>query len=60
MGRKVHTPEEIISKLWQGEVLQGLGTPLKGAIRAINVSEVTYCRCRREYGGLQVEQRCRP
>jgi transposase-like protein len=56
MGKKRHTPEEIISKLRQVDVLVAQGTPVADAIRAIGVTEVTYYRWRQEYGGLKSSQ----
>ena len=40
--RKKHSPEEILAKLRQVEVLTGQGTPVADAIRAIGVTEATY------------------
>jgi putative transposase len=56
MRQKRHTPEEIVSKLRQVDVLVSQGTPVADAIRAIGVTEVTYYRWRQEYGGLKSSQ----
>src|SRR5215211_2555503 len=56
MRKKRHTPEEIISKLRQVDVLVAQGTPVADAIRAIGVTEVTYYRWRQKYGGLRSDQ----
>ena len=56
MGKKRHTPEEIVAKLRQVDVLVAQGTPVADAIRAIEVTEVTYYRWRQEYGGLKSDQ----
>jgi putative transposase len=56
MRKKRHTPEEIISKLRQVDVLVGQGTPVADAVRSIEVTEVTYYRWRQEYGGLKSDQ----
>src|SRR4051795_13249692 len=40
MGQKRHTPEEIVAKLRQVDVLVAQGTPVADAIRAIGVTEV--------------------
>ena len=56
MARKRHKPEEIVGKLRQVEVLSGQGKSIAEAIRAIGVTEVTYYRWRREYGGMGVDQ----
>ncbi len=44
MRKKRHTPEEIVAKLRQVDVLVAQGTPVADAIRAIGVTEVTYYR----------------
>ena len=56
MRKKRHTPEEIISKLRQVDVLVAQGTPVADAIRSIEVTDVTYYRWRQEYGGLKSVQ----
>lgn len=56
MGRKKHTAEEIIAKLRQVDVLVSQGWKVAEAIRAIEVTEVTYYRWRSEYGGLKGDQ----
>jgi transposase-like protein len=56
MGRKRSTPEEIVGKLRQVEVLVGQGKPVAEAVRAIGVTEATYYRWRAEYGGLKLDQ----
>jgi putative transposase len=56
MARKRHTPEEIVAKLRQVDVLTGQGTSVAEAIRSIGVTEVTYYRWRQEYGGLKTDQ----
>jgi len=56
MGKKRHTPEEIITKLREADVLQAKGQSLLEACRQIGVSEQTYYNWRKEYGGLRVDQ----
>ena len=56
MAKKRDTPEEIVGKLRQVEVLVGQGKPVAEAIRAIGVTEPTYYRWRAEYGGLKLDQ----
>ena len=55
MGTKRHKPEEIVAKLRQVEVLTAQGRPVAEAIRSIGVTEVTYYRWRKEFGGLKSE-----
>ena len=56
MARKRHTPDEIVAKLRQVDVLVGQGQAVAEAIRSIGVTEVTYYRWRREFGGLKSDQ----
>jgi putative transposase len=55
MGRVWFTPEQIIGKLREAEVLLGQGTNIGEAIRKPGVSEQTYYRWRKEYGGMRVD-----
>ena len=55
MGKR-HKPEEIISKLRQVDVMTSQGTTVADAVRSIGVTEVTYYRWRKEYGGLKLDQ----
>ena len=55
MGKK-HKPEEIIVKLRQVDVLTSQGSTVADAIRQIGVTEITYYRWRKEFGGLQTNQ----
>ena len=56
MPKKRYTPEEIVAKLRQVDVLVSQGQNIADAIRQIGVSEVTYYRWRQEYGGLKADQ----
>jgi putative transposase len=56
MARKRHSPEQIIRKLRGAEVLLAQGQTVAMAARHLEVTEQTYYRWRREYGGLQVDQ----
>jgi len=56
MGIKRHRPEEIVSKLRQVEVLVGQGKPRIDAIRDVGITEQTYYRWRKQYGGMGTEQ----
>ncbi len=55
MPKKKHTPEEIVAKLQQVDVLVSQGTPVADAVRQIGVTEVIYYRLRQEYGGLKLD-----
>lgn len=56
MEKKHHTPEQIITKLRTVERLTAEGSTIKEAVKQIAVSEQTYYRWRREYGGMQKNQ----
>ena len=56
MARKYFTPEQIIRKLREAEILIAEGLATAQAVRRIGVSEQTYYRWRKEYGGMQVDQ----
>lgn len=56
MPRKKYKAEEIVSKLRQVDVLVAQGNKVPEAVRSIGVTQVTYYRWRREYGGLQMDQ----
>jgi transposase len=56
MSQKHYRPEEIIAKLREAEVLLGQGQKVPEVVKAIGVSEVSYYRWRKEYGGLNVSQ----
>ena len=49
-------PEEIVSKLRQVDVLVSQGKSVAESIPSIGVTEVTYYRWRKEFGGLKADQ----
>ena len=56
MAKKGYTPEQIINKLREAGILLSQGSSIGEASRKIGVTEQTYCRWRKEYGGMRVEQ----
>ena len=56
MPRKGHSPEKILNKLRQVEVAIANGKRVGQAVREIGVTDHTYYRWRREYGGLNLDQ----
>ena len=56
MPGKKYKAEEIVSKLRQVDVLVAQGNKVPDAVRSISVTQVTYYRWRREYGGLKLDQ----
>jgi len=53
MARK-HKPEEIIGKLREAEIVLAQGGTVADACRRIGVTEQSYYRWRKEYGGLKM------
>ena len=56
MPRKTYSPEQIINKLREGEILLSQGNTIGTVCKKIGVSDYTYYRWRKEYGGMRVEQ----
>ena len=56
MARKRYTAEQIIRLLRQADVLSSQGKSVPEISREIGVSENTYYRWRKEYGGMGVDQ----
>ena len=56
MARRSYRPEQIINKLREAEVLLSQGSSVGEAVRKTGVTEQTYYRWRREYGGMRIEQ----
>ncbi len=56
MANKRPKPEEIVTKLRQVEVLTGQGMPRLDAIRQIGVTEQTFYRWKKKYGGMGTDQ----
>ena len=56
MVRKIHTPERIIGMLREFEVRLAQGEKAGAICRSLSISEQGYYRCRREYGGLKLDQ----
>ncbi len=56
MVRKTYTPEQIINKLREAEIQINQGLSISEASRKLGVTEQTYYRWRKEYGGLRIEQ----
>ncbi len=56
MAKKRHTAEQIISKLREAEILLATGTKMPQVCRKIGITEQTYYRWRKEYGGVRTDQ----
>ncbi len=56
MGRKRFTAEQIINMLREAEVLVNQGSTVGEVCRKLGISEQTYYRWRKDYGGMRVDQ----
>ena len=56
MAKRGYTSEQIINKLREAEIHINQGMPIAEASREIGVTQQTYYRWRKEYGGLRIEQ----
>jgi len=56
MPQKKDKPEEIVAKLRQVDVLVSQGQSVAEAVRSIGVTQFTYYRWRKEFGGLKSDQ----
>ncbi len=56
MARRRFTSEQIITKLREAEVLVNQGSTVIEASRKLGISEQTYYRWRKEYGGMRIDQ----
>jgi putative transposase len=56
MAKKRHTAEQIINKLREGEVELAKGLSVGQVCRKLEITDQTYYRWRKEYGGLRVNQ----
>ena len=56
MSKKRHSAEEIVTKLREADVLMAKGQTINEACRQLQISDQTYYKWRKEYGGLQVDQ----
>ena len=57
MSKKKHTAEEIVTKLREADVLLAKGQSIAEACRQIGVSDQTYYKWRKEYGGRGLTRR---
>ena len=56
MPKKRYTPEQVIHKLREAEILLSQGITIGAACNKIGISDFTYYRWRKEYGGMRVDQ----
>ena len=56
MPKKANTPEQIINKLREAEIMLSQGSAIALVCKKIGVTNQTYYRWRKEYGGMRVDQ----
>jgi transposase-like protein len=56
MPKKANSPEQIINKLREAEIMLSQGTTIALICKKIGVTDQTYYRWRKEYGGMRVDQ----
>jgi len=56
MVKKVYTPEQIVGKLREAEIHLSQGAGIAEASKKLGVTEQTYYRWRKEYGGMRIDQ----
>lgn len=56
MHKLRNKPEQIIRSLRQAEILLGQGKTIVEVSRELGVSDATYYKWRKEYGGMQISQ----
>ena len=56
MPKKRYRPEDILSKLREADILISQGKTVAETIRILGISDVSYYRWRREYGGMNTTQ----
>ena len=56
MAKRRHTTEQIIRKLREAEVGLAKGQAIKAVCKKLEITEQTYYRWRKEYGGLRMDQ----
>ena len=56
MVKNSHSPEQIINRLREAEILLSQGAAIAVVSKKIGVSDHTYYRWRKEYGGMRVDQ----
>ena len=54
--RRRHTPEQIVKKLRDAEAILNSGKDLAAVLQALGVSESTYDRWLKQYGGMKSEE----
>ena len=56
MSSRKHTPEQIIRKLREAEIELSKGRPIREVCKQLGITDQTYYRWRKEYGGIRTDQ----
>lgn len=56
MAKRGFSAEQIVNKLREADVELSKGVHVKQVVRQLNITDKTYYRWRRAYGGLKVDQ----
>jgi len=56
MAKKGYSPEQVINKLREAEILFSQGATITQVTKKIGISDNTYYRWRKEFGGMRIEQ----
>jgi len=56
MGKRRHSVESIVAMLREADMLLAKGQPLLEIVRQFGISDATYYKWRKQYGGLQIDQ----
>jgi putative transposase len=56
MPKKGYSPEQIINKLREAELMLSQGNTVGVVSKKLGISDFTYYRWRKEYGGMRIEQ----
>ncbi|QDS98834.1 transposase [Adhaeretor mobilis] len=54
--KKRHSPEQIVKKLRDADVMLNTGKDVAAVLQALEISEATYHRWRAQYGGMKAEE----
>lgn len=54
--RKKHSPEQIVAKLRDADLMLNTGKDLSAVLQSMGISEATYHRWRKQYGGMKSDE----
>ena len=56
MKRKRHTPQQVVRKLQEAQAALAAGRELASVLQMLGISEQTYYRWKKKYGGMKAEE----